>query len=164
MKLSLLLTTLLLSASPVVADDFLYMVCKYGANMKATELPSGKTTENQFEGEFILFKVDLLNKKLRNHVDPRWADVTVEGDQIIQDTKLTLGDTTAETYTLFPLTFPGPISMQDQWRDPSQLIVVNAQGECREIDSFTWDEAVESVGKKQPSIELQNTEGLEKFR
>ena len=148
MKLPLLLTTLLLTSSPVVADDFLYMVCKYDANMKVTELPSGKTTENQFEGEFILFKVNLLNKKLRNHVDPRWADVTVEGDQIIQDTKLTLGETTAETYTLFPLTFPGPISMQDQWRDPSQLIVVNAEGECREIDSFTWDEAVESVGKK----------------
>ena len=91
MKLPLLLTTLLLTSSPVVADDFLYIVCKYDANMKVTELPSGKTTENQLEGEFILFKVDLLNKKLRNHVDPRWADVTVEGDQIIQDTKLTLG-------------------------------------------------------------------------
>ena len=164
MKLPLLLTTLILSASPVVADDFLYMICKNDTNVKVIELPSGKTTVNQDGEEFILFKVDVTNKKLRNHVDPRWADVTVEGDQIIQDTKLTLGDTTAETYTLFPLTFPGPISMQDQWRDPSQLIVVNAQGECREIDSFTWDEAVESVGKKQPSSELQNTEGLEKFR
>ena len=67
--------------------------------MKATELQGRRL--RTFEGEVILFKVDLLNKKLRNHVDSRWADVTVEGDLIIQDTKLTLGDTTAETYIIY---------------------------------------------------------------
>ena len=37
-------------------------------------------------------------------------------------------------------------------------------GECRAIDSFTWDEGVERFGVKLPSSELQSTKGLEKFR
>ena len=141
MKLPLLLTTLLLSASPVVADEFLYMICKNDTNVKVTDLASGKIIDDKDGEEFLLLKVDLTNKRLRNHVDPGWVDVTVEGDQIIQDTKITLGGTTAQTYTSFPITLPGPISIQYQRREPSQLIVANAEGECREIDSSVFDEA-----------------------
>ena len=41
----------------------------------------------------------------------------------------------------FPITLPGPISIQYQRREPSKLIVANAEGECREIDSSVFDEA-----------------------
>ena len=148
MKLPLLLTTLILSASPVVADDFLYMICKNDTNVKVTDLASGKIIDDKDGEEFLLFKVDLTNKMLRNHVDPGWVDVTVEGDQIIQDTKVRSGNITTQTYASFPLILPGPISIDNQWRKPTELRVAEARGECREIDSFTWDEGVERFGKK----------------
>ena len=147
-KLPLLLATLLLSALPAVADEFLYMICKNNINVKVIELPSGKTTVNQDGEEFILFKVDVTNKKLRNHVFSDWVDVTVEGDQIIQDTKITAGGTTAQTNASFPLNLPGPITIHNQWTKPSELRVAKAEGTCKEIDSFTWDEGVERFGKK----------------
>ena len=148
MKFLSLLTVLLLSGPSAVADDFLYMICKNNTNVKVTELPSGKTTVNQDGEEFIFFKVDLTNKKLRNHVFSDWVDVTLEGDQIIQETKITAGGTTAQTNASFPLNLPGPITIHDQWTKPSELSVAKAEGECKEIDSFTWDEGVERFGKK----------------
>ena len=148
MKPLLLLTILLLSTPPVLANEFLYMICKNDTNVKVTDLTSGKITDDQDGEEFLLIKVDLTNKKLRNHIVPEWVDVTVEGDQIIQDTSITVGNQTAQTYTSFPLNLPGPISIQYQRREPSQLIVAKAEGECRDIDSSTWDEGVNQFGTK----------------
>ncbi len=45
MKLPILLGALLVSATPVIADDFLYVSCEMNGTNKITALPSGKVIQ-----------------------------------------------------------------------------------------------------------------------
>ena len=58
MKLPLLLTTLILSASPAIADDFLYMVCKIEGQNTFTNLVSKDVIDDNYE-DYLMFEVDL---------------------------------------------------------------------------------------------------------
>ena len=66
MKISLLLTTLLLSTSPAVTDDFLYL--KFDETMElSTVIDYGdgdKTTLRRDAKKTIVLRIDTRNKKL----------------------------------------------------------------------------------------------------
>ena len=148
MKLPILLSALLLSTPPVFANEFLYMMCRTNTNVKVSDLSSGEITDDKDMVEWLVFKVDLTNKKLRNHMFPEWGDVRVEGDQIIQDTRLTEGNQSFHNQASFPLDLPGPISIHISWRLHQKLKVAKVEGRCTEIDSSRWDEEVERFGTK----------------
>ena len=148
MKLLILLSALLLSTPPVFANEFLYMMCKTNSNVKVSDLSSGEITAEEDMEEQFLFKIDLTNKKLRNHISPEWVDVRVEGDRIIQDERYTRGNQSLHSQGSLPLTLPGPISIHNQWRNPTKLRVAKTEGRCTEIDSSRWDEEVERFGTK----------------
>ena len=59
MKLLLLLTTMLLTASPVVADDFLYVVCDMKGTNKTMSLPSGQVISETPLDDYLKFQVNL---------------------------------------------------------------------------------------------------------
>ena len=151
MKLPILLSVLLLSTPPVFANEFLYMMCRTNTNVKVSDLSSGEITDDKDMVEWLVFKVDLTNKKLRNHMFPEWVDVRVEGDRIIQDLRITEGNQSLHSQGSLPLTLPGAISIHNQWRTPPELKVAKVEGRCAEIDSSRWDEEVERFGTKQPS-------------
>ena len=148
MKLPILLSVLLLSTPPVFANEFLYMMCKTNSNVKVSDLSSGEITDEEDMEEQFLFKVDLTNKKLRNHISPKWVDARVEGDRIIQDERYTEGNRSLHSHGSLPLALPGPISIHNQWRNPTKLRVAKTEGRCTEIDSSIWDEEVERFGTK----------------
>ncbi len=151
MKLPILLSALLLSTPPVFANEFLYMMCKTNSNVKVSDLSSGEITDEEDMEEWFLFKVDLTNKKFRNHISPEWVDVRVEGDRIIQDERYTRGKQSLHSQGSLPLTLPGAIFIHNQWRIPTKLRVAKTEGSCSEIDSSRWDEEVERFGTKEPS-------------
>ncbi len=59
MKLPILLTALLLSTSPALADDYLYMVCKVKGRNTITNLTSGHAQDKKDVEDYVMFKVDL---------------------------------------------------------------------------------------------------------
>ena len=62
MKLPILLSALLLSATPAAAYDFLYVSCEMNGTNKITALPSGKViSERPLMVNTLLFKIDLTN-------------------------------------------------------------------------------------------------------
>tara|TARA_B100001094_G_C18099601_1_gene754979 strand:+ start:274 stop:720 length:447 start_codon:yes stop_codon:yes gene_type:complete len=148
MKLPILLSLLLLSTPPAFANEFLYMICKTDSNVKVSDLSSGEITAEEDMEEQFLFKVDLTNKKFRNHISPEWVDVRVEGDRIIQDERYTRGNQSLHSQGSLPLTLPGAISIHNQWRNPTKLRVAKTEGSCRGIVSSRWDEEVGRFGTK----------------
>ena len=148
MKLPILLSALLLSTPPVFANEFLYMMCRTNTNVKVSDLSSGEITDDKDMVEWLVFKVDLTNKKLRNHMFPEWVDVRVEGDRIIQDERYTRGNQSLHSQGSLPLTLPGAISIHNQWRNPTKLRVAKTEGSCRGIVSSRWDEEVGRFGTK----------------
>ena len=138
MKLPILLTTLLLSASPVVANEFVYMVCKINANDSRTNLASGDVQSNDTE-DFLMFKVDLSKKLFRNHRIPEWSRFRVNGTTIIQDTKINREGFSAHVRGVLPLNPPGPISIDNWFKNTTEHQVIQGEGDCRKTNSSTWE-------------------------
>ena len=104
MKLPLLLTTLLLSASPALADDFLYVVCEMKGTDKTISLPSGRVISDEPIADTSLrFKINLTEQKARSHKDPVWADISVWDDLIVQYTQIDEGGIIGQIQAIMPL-------------------------------------------------------------
>ena len=139
MKLPLLLATLLLSASPAVADDFLYMVCKIEGQNTFTNLVSKDVADDDYV-DYLMFEVDLSKGRFRNHRDPEWVQMSVDGITIVQDTKYDREGFAARVRGVLPLNPPGPISIDNWFKTTTQYQVVKGKGDCKQSDSSTWKE------------------------
>ena len=63
-RLSTLLSALLLSASPVVADDFVYLKCESNGFNEAKDLETNEIDRREFKGGIQHWKVDITNSRL----------------------------------------------------------------------------------------------------
>lgn len=142
MKLPILLGALLVSATPVIADDFLYVSCEMNGTNKITALPSGKViSERPLMVNTLLFKIDLTNNKIRSHTVTEWSDIRITENQIIQDDKVNKKGFSGQIRGVMPLNPPGPATVHNWFKTMSEYKVIKAVGECREIDSSVFDEA-----------------------
>ena len=139
MKLPLLLTTLILSASPAIADDFLYMVCKIEGQNTSTNLVSKDVIDDDYE-DYLMFEVDLSKSLFRNHRDPEWVQMSVDGNTIVQDTKYDREGFTARVRGVLPLNPPGQITIDNWFKTTTEYQVVKGKGDCKMSDSSTWNE------------------------
>ena len=140
MKLPLLLTTLLLSASPALADDFLYMVCEMEGTDKTISLPSGRVISDEPIADTSLrFKINLTEQKARSHKDPVWADISVWDDLIVQYTQIDEGGIIGQIQAIMPLNPPGLTSINNWFKRGSEYQVIQGDGQCKEIDSSAWN-------------------------
>ena len=139
MKLPLLLATLLLSASTAVADDFLYMVCKIEGQNTFTNLVSKDVADDDYV-DYLMFEVDLSKSRFRNHRDPEWAQMSVDGNTIVQDTKYDRDGFAARVRGVLPLNLPGPITIDNWFKTTTEYQVVKGKGDCKMSDSSAWKE------------------------
>ena len=139
MKLQLLLTTLLLSASPALADDFLYVVCDMEGTNKMMSMPSGQVISETPLDSFLKFQVNLKELKMRNHKNSKWVDISVRGDQIIQNTQINEDGYIGRVQGVMPLNPPGPTSTNIWMKTKTEYWVTEGEGECREIDSSVFE-------------------------
>ncbi|WP_186479527.1 hypothetical protein [Synechococcus sp. NOUM97013] len=139
MKLPLLLTTLILSASTAIADDFLYMVCKIEGQNTSTNLVSKDVIDDDYE-DYLMFEVDLSKSLFRNHRDPEWVQMSVDGNTIVQDTKYDREGFTARVRGVLPLNPPGQITIDNWFKTTTEYQVVKGKGDCKMSDSSAWNE------------------------
>ena len=71
MKLPMLLGTLLLSASPAVADDFVYLKCKATINNTVFDWTKTKELNHWVSNSEILYKIDTKNEELFASSNPK---------------------------------------------------------------------------------------------
>mgnify|MGYP006952594158 FL=1 len=138
MKLQILLGVLLLSASPVIADEFVYFVCRVEATNKRTALPSGKVISDKVVEDSVMFKVNLTDNKMRNHRGADWTDIRIEGDSIVQDTKITREDLTAHLKGLMPLSPPGRFIIDNWFKNTTEYQVIKGEGKCFPTNLSNW--------------------------
>ena len=138
MKRPLLLAALLLSAPPALADDFLYMVCRVKGSNTSTNLISRDVLNNDYV-DFLMFKVDLSKSLFRNHRAPEWIRISVVGNTIVQDTKINREEFSSHVKGVLPLNPPGPISIDNWFRNTTEYRVIRGKGDCRKTDSSTWE-------------------------
>ena len=139
MKLPILLGALLLSsASPAIADVFVCFVCRVEATNKRTALPSGKVISDKVVEDSVMFKVNLTDNKMRNHRGADWTDIRIEGDSIIQDTKIVREGLTAHLKGLMPLSPPGRFIIDNWFKTTIEYQVIKGEGKCFPTNLSNW--------------------------
>ena len=76
MKLTALLGALLLSASPALADDFVYLKCDALVSAITKRAITNEVLDDGQEQERRFFKVDVTNSRVKEQTG-RWDDVTL---------------------------------------------------------------------------------------
>ena len=77
MKVLLVLGALLLSASPAIADDFVYLKCDTKMLRVIRELSLNKITMIENIPELVHFKIDTVNGRIRNSYMYVWEEADI---------------------------------------------------------------------------------------
>ena len=86
MKLPILLSALLISASPAFADDFIYLKCENQMTLTSTEIRTGEIlNDGETKSETVYFKIDpdgnrfMSYKSSSDKRDFTWDEATISG-------------------------------------------------------------------------------------
>ena len=143
MKLPILLTALLLSASPAIADDLLYLRCKGTTNVVIFNAKTSKTIEDRTINDIAIIKIDFANKTVHDSRSEGPASIKVQNNNMtvtveIDDDELKINDESEWGLTP-PISFSQRGSGIDKIKN--QTFTYNANGVCEEVDSSVWDKA-----------------------
>ena len=83
MKLPILLGALLLSATPAVADNFLYVRCK--TEVTETTLRSNQVVNSEQGDMIFYFKTDLKNSRIMNSTRGEWDKLEIKNGVAFED-------------------------------------------------------------------------------
>ena len=83
MKLPILIGILLLSASPVVADDYLYLECVTKSVTTTKDLKSNQITKREEDSEISHIKVDLANSRTAMAKNPEWEENKIVNSEFL---------------------------------------------------------------------------------
>ena len=87
MKLSLLLSTLLLTASPSLADDFVYLKCESNRFITVKNLKSNQIIKREEKTVIQHLKLDLLNSRIMGALGGEWEEVEIVNGYVVEDKK-----------------------------------------------------------------------------
>ena len=134
-----LIGAFLLSATPAIADEFLYMACMYEVNIRETRRPSEEITDERDIKDIIFYKINLTNKTLRSKRSSSWDDIDVRDNQIILEIETDDDDDYFQGRNVIPLNPPGPTSSDWQSRTTTALRIGKAKGMCSEIEPSMFE-------------------------
>ena len=87
MKLSLILSTLLLTASPALADDFVYLKCESNRFITVKNLKSNQIIKREEKTVIQHLKLDLLNSRIMGSLGGEWEEVEIVNGYVVEDKK-----------------------------------------------------------------------------
>ena len=144
MKSLLALGALLLSGTPVFADDYLYLQCDTTFSKIAKDLRANKIIESQ-EGVDIplISKVDLINSRIMGaQSDPEWEEMEiVNGVYSVEEEDLENGVTTSMSMSM-QVDPPGQVILDILSRDDDVSNSIKMTGMCKEVDASIFENAL----------------------
>ena len=143
MKYLPLLSALLLSATPAIADDFLYLRCDTKFSLINKDLKANKIIERD-EGVGIFHnKVDLINSRvITAEGDAEWEEVEiVNGVYSVGEEKLVDG-VTLSTSMFLQVDPPGKMTVNVLSRDDNSSVSFKVTGMCKEVDASVFEKAL----------------------
>ena len=87
MKCLPLLSALLLSASPAVADDFVCLRCESSRFIAVKNLKSNQIIKREEKTVIQHLKLDLLNSRIMGSLGGEWEEVEIVNGYVVEDKK-----------------------------------------------------------------------------
>ena len=157
MKLPLLLSTLLLTASPAIADDLVYLSCQTKTQVRAIDAETAKVirdfeeieSTNQDNIRKEIYRIDLKNSQYTLHLEGnRMSDVQAKIDAKIKNGKLMHYGEGPRGYIETKISFdpPGKILINGSYIGASmQGMYIGefiTKGSCKDIDAQEFENSL----------------------
>ena len=142
MKLPMLLGALLLSASPAVADDFVYLECDYELKMESRAIRSNQLVMSEVEKISQYLKVDLKNNRSMTRDTGKWRDVLIVNGILYEEKYDESNKHPIEGNLSIVIEPPGIYSSEVFSRDDILRYVMRASGTCKGSDASVFEKAM----------------------
>ena len=139
MKLPLLLTTLLLSASPALADDFVYLKCDALVSAITKQAITNEVLEDVQGNEQRFFKVDVTNSRVKEQTG-RWDDVSLVNGVAYSSVNDVYEGATIVGEFMLEYSPAGRVSIQATTTFDEVIGKMVVNGTCQSSDKDTFEE------------------------
>ena len=143
MKYLPILGALLLSASPAVADDFLYLRCTQSVDMIITDLITSKIVEDRTMDDISILEIDFSKKTMHDSRAGLTVNFALKNKiaiiiQKVDDDEVKLDDVTKiKLFSPYSNSSTGTGILKAK----NQSSTHRAEGECEEVDASAWNKS-----------------------
>ena len=148
-RLSVLLGALLLSASPAVADDYLYLRCQSSVDWVQRNSITSKITEDRTFDDIALLKVDFKRKTALDARSEGPVDIVIQDKVLTVTQKVEEKEFTLEDALTIELTPPYAMSGKGSgiFKPKNETATISYEGLCEEIDESVLENALNQQEK-----------------
>ena len=138
MKLPLLLTTLLFSSTPALADDFVYLKCDALTSLVTKQISTNQVEDKQMEEQRFV-KVDVGNSRLKFNTGS-WENVTLANGVVYSSVNDVYEGATIVGELTLEYSPAGRISIQGTTTMDGLIQTMSVNGTCQSSDKDTFEE------------------------
>ena len=141
-KLSTLLSALLVSASPAVADDLVYLECEGKSVTAIKELKSNQILKREETTETTHHKVDLANSRTASAKDPAWEEVKIVDGVVVSDEESTEDGFDIKVNASWRIVPPGRFTADGLFINDTTSMTFTIRGMCKASDASVFEGAL----------------------
>ena len=141
-KLSVLLGALLLSASPAIAGDFVYLECEGKSVTTIKDLKSNQILKREETTETTHHKFDLVNSRLMSADNPQWEEVKIVDGVAVLDEELTEDGWNISMKGSWQIVPPGRFTGDGLFSNDAISETFKLRGMCKASDASVFEEAL----------------------
>ena len=142
MKYVLLLGALLLSASPAVADEFVYLECETKLVATIKDLKSNQITKREEATETTHHKVDIANSRILLAKKLGWEKVKIVDGVVDLDKEFTEEGFVIKRKGSWQVVPPGRFIGDSSFSNDTTSTTFKARGMCKASDASVFKEAL----------------------
>ena len=141
-KLSTLLGSLLLSVSPAIADDLVYLECESNLLTTIKDLKSNQITKREEPTETTYHKIDLANSRTASAKKPGWEEVKIVDGVILLDQEFTVNGVDMKMNGFWQIVPPGRFTGDGLASNDAFSATFKVRGICKAIDESVFEKAL----------------------
>ena len=141
-KLSVLLGALLLSASPAIAGDFVYLECEGKSVTTIKELKSNQILKREETTETTHHKFDLVNSRSMAADNPQWEEVKIVDGVVVLDEESTEDGFDIKVNASWRIVPPGRFTADGLFINDATSMILTIRGMCKASDASVFEEAL----------------------
>ena len=142
MKFLLALGALLLSATPAIADDLIYLKCDYKATTTTIQSSTNEVLDKKDLATEGFYKIDTINSRLTSDNSGDWEDVIIANGIATDQFKEVENGVTSVGKAFIEFSPPGVVSMEYTASEDDILLKMVATGTCQNTDRETAEKGM----------------------
>ncbi len=142
MKLPIIISALLLSASPAFADDLIYLKCDVKATTTTIQSSTNEVLDKKDLATEEFYKIDTINSRLTSDNSGDWKDVTIANGIATDQFKEVENGVTSEGKAFVEFSPPGVFGMEYTASEDDISLKMVVTGTCQNTDRETAEKGM----------------------